>query len=126
MSQRGPSVANPKFAIAWATLRNFKSTALVLNHFIEELSLPRRSAPQSQSQDLEGNHLAPSGKRHHVADPDRRARFFDSLAVEPYMSLDGLVLRQTACLAEARMPQPFVDAKRFAQRSVPDDQPGKA
>src|SRR5436853_3098050 len=88
---------------------------LILDHFIEELCFARRATPQAQPQDLERDDPAASGKRQHIADSHRRAGLFDTVSVQPNLSLNRFLLCQAAGLAEARMPEPFVDAKRFAQ-----------
>ena len=104
---------------------NVAARVLILNHFIKELSLARRPAPQTQSQNLERDDFASGGKCHHIADPNRRAGLFDAVPVQPDMSFDAPFLRQDPGFAEACMPEPFVDAKRFAQISVRCDEPGK-
>ena len=83
---------------------------LVRNHLIKKQSFARRPAPQTQAQNLQGDDLAARGKRHYIADSDRRAGLLDTVSVQPDMPFDRLLLRYVACLAEARMPEPFVDA----------------
>jgi len=92
---------------------------LVLDHFIKELRLARRSAPQAQPQNLERDDFVSGGKRHDIADAHRRAGLFDAVSVQPDLAFDRLFLRQSPGFAKARMPEPFVDAKRFAQNISP-------
>src|SRR5712691_4417632 len=100
--------------------------ALILDHFIKPLRLARRPAPQTQPQNLQGDDFAAGRKRHHVADSHRRTALFDAVSVQPDLSLNRFLLCQAAGLAEARMPEPFVDTKRIAQISIRCDEPGKS
>src|SRR5258708_23054765 len=105
---------------------NSPENALIVDHFIKKLRFARRPTPQTQPQTRQGDDFASGRKRHHVADSHRRTGLFDAMSVQPDLSLDRFLLCQAAGLAEARMPEPFVDAKRIAQISIRCDEPGKS
>src|SRR3569832_979540 len=94
----------------------------LLHHLIERPRLACRAAADSTGENADNDDLAASTQREDIADLHFEPCLLHAHVVAADAAGGGGILRERACLIEARMPEPFVDADtirhRFAKRAA--------